>query len=67
MRSTLISYLISVATFEDLYNVTDRYEDLIGIARRCIKRAKRLPNLDSEVHRANSLIVTLKPNSPGKK
>lgn len=49
-----------VATFEDLYNVTGRYEDLIGIARRCIKRAKTLPNLDSEVHRANSLMVIAK-------
>lgn len=46
-----------VATYEDLYNVTRRYEDLIGIARRCIERAKTLPNIDSQVHRANSLIV----------
>ena len=43
MRSDSHLLVDLVATFEDLYNVTDRYEDLIGIARRCIKRAKKVP------------------------
>jgi hypothetical protein len=46
-----------VGTYEELYTVTGRYEGLIGIARRCAERAQTLPNIDIQVHHANSLIV----------
>jgi len=46
-----------VGAYEELYSVTGRFEDLIGIARRCAERAQTFPNIDIQVHYANSLIV----------
>jgi hypothetical protein len=43
--------------YEELFRATDRYEDLIRISQRFVKRARHLPEMDTQIHSAHALIV----------
>ena len=45
------------STYDELFRATDRYEDLIRISRQCVERARHLPEMDTQIHSAHSLIV----------
>jgi hypothetical protein len=45
------------SAYEELFRATDRYEDLMRISRKCVERARPLPEMDMQIHSAHALIV----------